>query len=38
MYNLKRNSGGSDLPVYYFTELLAEVLDVKVMKKAGVYA
>ena len=28
MYNLKEN-GGSDLPVYYFTELLAEALDVK---------
>jgi len=28
MYNLKEN-GGSDLPVYYFTELLAEALGVK---------
>jgi heterodisulfide reductase subunit B len=38
MYNLKNNSGGRDLPVYYFTELLAEALDVKVMNKADVYA
>ena len=28
LYNLKKNSG-SDLPVYYFTELLAEALGVK---------
>jgi len=28
MYNLKEN-GGSDLPVYYYTELLAEALGVK---------
>ena len=28
MYNLKEN-GGSDLPVVYFTELLAEALGVK---------
>lgn len=28
MYNLKKNSG-SELPVYYFTELLAEALGVK---------
>lgn len=28
MYNLKEN-GGSDVPVYYFTELLAEALGVK---------
>jgi len=28
LYNLKEN-GGSDLPVYYFTELLAEALGVK---------
>jgi heterodisulfide reductase subunit B len=37
MYNLKTNSDGYDLPVYYFTELLAEALDVK-GKEAGVYA
>ena len=28
LYNLKKNSG-SDLPVYYFTELLAEALGLK---------
>ena len=28
MYNLKKNGNG-DLPVYYFTELLAEALGVK---------
>jgi heterodisulfide reductase subunit B len=28
LYNLKKNSG-SDLPVLYFTELLAEALGVK---------
>ena len=28
MYNLKKNGTG-DLPVYYFTELLAEALGVK---------
>ena len=28
LYNLKKNSG-SELPVYYFTELLAEALGVK---------
>jgi heterodisulfide reductase subunit B len=37
MYNLKRNGGGRNLPVYYFTELLADALDVKVMKEAEVY-
>lgn len=29
MYNLKANGGVEDLPVYYFTELLAEALGVK---------
>ena len=29
MYNLKVNGGVDDLPVYYFTELLAEALGVK---------
>ena len=28
-YNLTKNSGSNDLPVYYFTELLAEALGVK---------
>ena len=28
LYNLKKNSG-SDMPVYYFTELLAEALGLK---------
>ena len=28
MYNLRKNSG-SELPVYYFTELLAEALGLK---------
>ena len=28
LYNLKKNSG-SELPVYYFTELLAEALGLK---------
>lgn len=29
MYNLKENSTGPNIPVYYFTELLAEALGVK---------
>ncbi|MBR5517512.1 MAG: disulfide reductase, partial [Clostridia bacterium] len=29
MYNLKKNGTEYDIPVYYFTELLAEALDVK---------
>ena len=29
MYNLKQNAGEHALPVYYFTELLAEALGVK---------
>ena len=28
LYNLRKNSG-SDIPVYYFTELLAEALGLK---------
>ena len=28
-YNLAKNSGNNALPIYYFTELLAEALDVK---------
>lgn len=31
MYNLDENSTKTKLPVYYFTELLAEALDVKVL-------
>ena len=33
MYNLNKNNGGN-LPVYYFTELLAEALGVKEEVKA----
>ena len=29
MYNLKKNGGVEDVPVVYFTELLAEALDLK---------
>ena len=29
MYNLKKSTVNGDLPVYYFTELLAEALGVK---------
>jgi len=29
LYNLQKNSGVSDLPVVYFTELLAEALGLK---------
>ena len=29
LYNLKKNGGHDDLPVVYFTELLAEALGVK---------
>lgn len=29
LYNLKKNGGVDDVPVYYFTELLAEALGVK---------
>ena len=29
LYNLNKNADESDIPVYYFTELLAEALGVK---------